>query len=91
MFVHLQVLAAKGHEGTGVQEFCRPSGICCDDKARVVVADSKNQRVLVFSPLLEFLWAVSLKLVLVQKNLKCRVLPRKKFKGETYRTFSSSA
>lgn len=54
-----QILAAKGHEGNGVQEFCRPSGICCDDEGRVIVADSKNQRVLIFSPVLEFLWAVS--------------------------------
>ena len=44
---------------TALHEFCRPSGICCDDDGRVIVADSKNQRVLIFSPLLEFLWAVS--------------------------------
>lgn len=54
-----KILSAKGHEGTGVQEFCRPSGICCDDDGRVIVADSKNQRVMVFSPQLEFLWMVS--------------------------------
>lgn len=52
-------MALKGHEGTGIQEFSRPSGICCDDDGRVVVADSKNQRVMIFSPLLDFLLAVS--------------------------------
>lgn len=62
-----QVLAAKGHEGSAVHEFSRPSGICCDDDGRVIVADSKNQRVLVFSPQLEFLWAVSY----ASHNRKC--------------------
>lgn len=41
-----------------MHEFSRPSGICCDDDGRVIVADSKNQRVLIFSPQLEFLWTV---------------------------------
>lgn len=40
-------------------EFSRPSGICCDDDGRVIVADSKNQRVMIFSPVLDFLFAVS--------------------------------
>uniref|UniRef100_A0A8D8KI75 Protein wech n=1 Tax=Culex pipiens TaxID=7175 RepID=A0A8D8KI75_CULPI len=56
-----KVLAAKGHEGSAVHEFSRPSGIACDDDGRVIVADSKNQRVLIFSPQLEFLWAVEIR------------------------------
>lgn len=56
-----QVLALKGHEGSALHEFCRPSGVCCDDDGRVIVADSKNQRVLIFSPSLEFLWAVEIR------------------------------
>lgn len=51
-------MAIKGHEGSNLNEFSRPSGICCDDDGRVIVADSKNQRVLIFSPTLECLWAV---------------------------------
>lgn len=62
-------MALKGHEGTGIQEFSRPSGICCDDDGRVVVADSKNQRVMIFSPLLDFLWAVSYIILLLVKVL----------------------
>lgn len=56
-----QILATKGHEGNALNEFCRPSGICCDDDGRIVVADSKNQRVLIFSAMLEFLWAVEIR------------------------------
>lgn len=56
-----QVIAAKGHEGSGTHEFSRPSGICCDDEGRIIVADSKNQRVIVFSQHLEFLWATEIK------------------------------
>ena len=56
-----RVLAAKGHEGAGMHEFCRPSGICCDDDGRVIVADSKNQRVVTFSSQLEFLWSTEIR------------------------------
>lgn len=55
----LQILSAKGHEGTSVNEFSRPSGLCCDDDGHVIVADSKNQRVLIFSPQLDYLGTVS--------------------------------
>lgn len=56
-----QILATKGHEGNALNEFCRPSGIACDDDGRVIVSDSKNQRVLIFSAMLEFLWAVEIR------------------------------
>lgn len=56
-----KVLAAKGHEGAAIHEFCRPSGICCDDDGRVIVADSKNQRVVTFSSQLEFLWSTDIR------------------------------
>lgn len=50
----------RGREGEGdVHEFNRPSGLCCDDHGRVVVADSKNQRVLVYNTNFEFQWVVS--------------------------------
>lgn len=55
----LKILSAKGHEGPGFQEFNRPSGLCCDDDGRIIVADSKNQRVIVFTPSLDYLWDVS--------------------------------
>lgn len=60
-FVYVQILATKGHEGNALNEFCRPSGISCDDDGRIIVADSKNQRVLIFSAMLEFLWAVEIR------------------------------
>lgn len=63
-----QILSAKGHEGTGIQEFNRPSGICCDDDGRIIVADSKNQRIIVYSPSLEYLWSVSCRKVSVILN-----------------------
>lgn len=51
----------RGHEGEGeIHEFNRPSGLCCDDKGQVVIADSKNQRVLVYNTEFEFQWMVSL-------------------------------
>lgn len=56
-----QIILTKGHEGTAVHEFCRPSGICCDDDGNIVVADSKNQRVLIFSSTLEFMSAVEIR------------------------------
>lgn len=50
----------RGREGEGeIHEFNRPSGLCCDDHGRVVVADSKNQRVLVYNTNFEFQWIVS--------------------------------
>lgn len=50
----------RGHEGEGeIHEFNRPSGLCCDDKGQVVIADSKNQRVLVYNTDFEFQWMVS--------------------------------
>jgi tripartite motif-containing protein 71 len=39
----------------------RPSGIVTDDDGRIIVADSKNHRVLVFTSELRILWAVDLK------------------------------
>lgn len=36
-------------------------GICCDDDGRIIIADSKNQRVLICSPMLEFLWNVEIR------------------------------
>ena len=56
-----QILATRGHEGSALHEFCRPSGICCDDDGRIIIADSKNQRVLICSPMLEFLWNVEIR------------------------------
>ena len=67
----------RGHEGEGeIHEFNRPSGLCCDDKGQVVIADSKNQRVLIYNTDFEFQWMVShtgifahfstLKLVLIE-------------------------
>lgn len=55
------ILGAKGYEGLAVGEFSRPSGIICDDEGKIIVADSKNQRVIAFSPYLEFLWALEVK------------------------------
>lgn len=55
------ILGAKGYEGLAIGEFSRPSGIICDDEGRIIVADSKNQRVIVFSPCLEFQWALEVK------------------------------
>lgn len=50
----------RGREGYGeVLEFNRPSGICCDDKGLFALADSKNQRVLVYNSTIEFQYAVS--------------------------------
>lgn len=50
----------RGREGESeLHEFNRPSGICCDDNGRVVVADSKNQRVLVYNTNLDLQWVVS--------------------------------
>lgn len=50
----------QGQEGEGkVNEFNRPSGLCCDDRGQVIIADSKNQRLLVYNTDLEFLWTVS--------------------------------
>lgn len=50
----------QGQEGDGkVNEFNRPSGLCCDDRGQVIIADSKNQRLLVYNTDLEFLWMVS--------------------------------
>jgi tripartite motif-containing protein 71 len=57
----LQILATRGHEGSALHEFSRPSGICCDDEGRIIIADSKNQRVLICSPTLEFLWNVEIR------------------------------
>ncbi|XP_036332468.1 protein wech [Rhagoletis pomonella] len=56
-----EILSAKGHEGSGFQEFNRPSGICCDDDGRIIVADSKNQRIIVYSPSLEYLWSIEIR------------------------------
>ncbi|XP_018783101.1 PREDICTED: protein wech isoform X1 [Bactrocera latifrons] len=56
-----EIISAKGHEGTGIQEFNRPSGICCDDDGRIIVADSKNQRIIVYSPSLEYLWSIEIR------------------------------
>lgn len=55
----MQILSVKGHEGSGFHEFNRPSGLCCDDEGRIIVADSKNQRILVFNQNLDFMWDVS--------------------------------
>lgn len=52
----------RGREGDGeVHEFNRPSGLSCDDNGRIVIADSKNQRVLVYNTNLDFQWVVSIK------------------------------
>ncbi|XP_077284413.1 tripartite motif containing 71 protein wech [Arctopsyche grandis] len=55
------ILGAKGYEGLAIGEFSRPSGIICDDEGKIIVADSKNQRVIAFSPYLDFLWALEVK------------------------------
>lgn len=50
----------RGREGEGeLHEFNRPSGMCCDDSGRIVIADSKNQRVLVYNTDMELQWVVS--------------------------------
>lgn len=49
----------RGREGYGeVLEFNRPSGICCDDKGLFAIADSKNQRIVVYNSNMEFQYAV---------------------------------
>ncbi|XP_067632480.1 protein wech [Eurosta solidaginis] len=55
------VIAAKGQEGSGLEEFNRPSGVCCDDDGRIIVADSKNQRISVYSASMEFLWNIEIR------------------------------
>lgn len=40
-------------------EFNRPSGLCCDDYGNVLIADSKNQRVMVYNAEFEFKYEVS--------------------------------
>ncbi|KAL3998266.1 NHL repeat family protein [Acanthocheilonema viteae] len=37
-----------GSEGNADGQFCRPWGICCDNKGRIVVADRSNNRVQIF-------------------------------------------
>ncbi|XP_059612624.1 protein wech [Phlebotomus argentipes] len=56
-----RIIATKGFEGIPRQDFSRPSGLCVDDDGRVIVADSKNQRVLVFTKDFDFLWAVDVR------------------------------
>lgn len=34
-----------GSEGSADGQFCRPWGICCDNKGRIVVADRSNNRI----------------------------------------------
>lgn len=34
-----------GSEGSGDGQFCRPWGICCDLKGRIIVADRSNNRI----------------------------------------------
>lgn len=60
----IQVLASKGREGKGCYEFSRPSGLCCDDSGNIIVADSKNQRIMVYTANLKWLWDVSVALQL---------------------------
>lgn len=40
-------------------EFNRPSGLCCDDYGNVLIADSKNQRAMVYNAKFEFQYEVS--------------------------------
>uniref|UniRef100_A0A1B0CFA9 B box-type domain-containing protein n=2 Tax=Lutzomyia longipalpis TaxID=7200 RepID=A0A1B0CFA9_LUTLO len=56
-----RLIASKGFEGIPRQDFSRPSGLCVDDEGRIIVADSKNQRVLVFTKDFDFLWAVDVR------------------------------
>ncbi|EJD76381.1 B-box zinc finger family protein [Loa loa] len=37
-----------GSEGSADGQFCRPWGICCDNKGRIIVADRSNNRVQIF-------------------------------------------
>ena len=37
-----------GSEGSGNGQFCRPWGICCDQKGNIIVGDRSNHRVQVF-------------------------------------------
>ncbi|VDK73028.1 unnamed protein product [Litomosoides sigmodontis] len=37
-----------GSEGSADGQFCRPWGICCDNKGRIVVADRSNNRIQIF-------------------------------------------
>lgn len=57
----LQIISQKGHEGDGFTQFSRPSGVACDDEGKVIVADSKNQRILIFSPALDFLFCIDVR------------------------------
>lgn len=71
----IQVKLVRGHEGDGeVHEFNRPSGLCCDDKGQVVIADSKNQRVLVYNTDFEFQWMVSEHLLKPSKSIKIALI-----------------
>ncbi|VDO33794.1 unnamed protein product, partial [Brugia timori] len=37
-----------GSEGSADGQFCRPWGICCDNKGRILVADRSNNRIQIF-------------------------------------------
>ena len=39
-----------GEEGTGKAQFKFPRGICCNSSGKVIIADSRNNRVQVFTP-----------------------------------------
>ncbi|MFH4974023.1 hypothetical protein AB6A40_000732 [Gnathostoma spinigerum] len=38
-----------GSEGSGDGQLCRPWGICCDNKGRILVADRSNNRIQIFN------------------------------------------
>ncbi|CAJ0930271.1 unnamed protein product, partial [Mesorhabditis belari] len=44
-----------GKEGSEDGELCRPWGICCDQKGRIIVADRSNNRIQIFDPEGKFL------------------------------------
>ena len=39
-----------GSEGSNPGQFCRPWGICCDQKGNIIVGDRSNHRIQVFDP-----------------------------------------
>ncbi|VDN81698.1 unnamed protein product [Brugia pahangi] len=45
-----------GSEGSADGQFCRPWGICCDNKGRILVADRSNNRIQIFDKEGNFLY-----------------------------------
>lgn len=50
----------RGFEGHTMNAMSRPSGICCDTNGNIVVADSKNLRVVVYNNTLNYVGEITM-------------------------------